>query len=84
MGGTTRRGLTLVHFSTQPEPFSSLKHTETTKRVPPKVSRQAEQWTSVSPCLAQHATGALLQHPPQRAGIKRRKLNLKATVESKL
>jgi len=49
---TARQGLTLVHVSAQPEPFLSLKSTETTGRVPQKYSCQAENWTSVSPCRA--------------------------------
>jgi len=32
-----RQGLPLVHFSTQPEPLLSLKHIETTRRIPQKV-----------------------------------------------
>ena len=45
-----RQGLTLVHFSAQPEPFLSLKSTEPTLNVTlKKCSRQAEKWTSVSP-----------------------------------
>jgi len=41
------QGLTLVHFSAQPEPFLSLKYTETTQRVPQKVltsSRKVDEF----------------------------------------
>jgi len=44
------QGLTLVHFSAQPEPFLSLKLYETTQCVREECSRQAEKWKSVSPC----------------------------------
>jgi len=47
------RGLTLVHFSAQPEPFLSLGYIEITRRVPQKVltsSRKVES-TSVSPLV---------------------------------
>ena len=44
------QGLTLVHFSAQPEPLLSPKLHETTRYFPRKCSRQAEKWTSVSPC----------------------------------
>ena len=55
-----RQGLTLVHFSAQPEPFLSLKSTETTSVSLKKCSRQAETWTSVSPwvqVVACHGAG---------------------------
>jgi len=46
-----RQGLSLVHFSAQPEPFLSLKLHETTQCVRKECSRPAEKWTSVSPCV---------------------------------
>ena len=46
----TSQGLTLVHFSAQPEPFLSLKYTNPTRRPSKRFSRQAEKLRSVSPC----------------------------------
>jgi hypothetical protein len=41
-----RQGLSLAHFSPQPEPFPSLTSPDIHHE---KCSRQAEKWTSVSP-----------------------------------
>jgi len=45
-----RQGLTLVHSSAQRELFLSLNSTEAPNVSLEKCSRQAEKWTSVSPC----------------------------------
>jgi len=52
IGLAVEAGLTLVHFSAQPEPFLSLMSTESAQLDNlsyQKCSRQAEKWTNVSP-----------------------------------
>ena len=44
------KGLPLVHFSTQPEPFLSLKPPNRLCISPRKCSHRADKWTSLSPC----------------------------------
>ena len=43
------QGLTLVHLSAQPEPFLSLKSTESTKRVPLKVLTSSQKVDACKP-----------------------------------
>jgi len=42
-GGLERQGLTLDHFSAQPEPFLSLKLHETTQRIPQNVLTSSQE-----------------------------------------
>jgi len=70
-----RQGLTLVHFSAQPELFWSLKSPNVSNK---KCSRQAEKWTIVSPWSEEEvktmraAAGA----PPEGAAVGRCRLTL--------
>jgi len=49
--GAFTQGLTLVHLSAQPKPFLSLNTLKSPEMSLKKCSLEAEQWTSVSPCL---------------------------------
>jgi hypothetical protein len=48
-----RHGLTLIHFSAQPEPFLSLNPSKVANK---RCVRLAEKWTSVSPCTPAKCT----------------------------
>jgi hypothetical protein len=48
-----RHGLTLIHFSAQPEPFLSLNPSKVANK---KCLRLSEKWTSVSPCTPAKCT----------------------------
>ena len=48
----SRRGLTLVHFSAQPEPFSVTEALELPSVFLKRCFRGAEKWTNLSPCFS--------------------------------
>ena len=54
-----RQGLTLIHFSAQPETFLSLKPPNMPYNSNNECSIQAEDWASVSPLAAAAAVGDL-------------------------
>ena len=45
-------GLTLVHFSLQPDPLLSMKSHDTTKRIPQKVLTLSQQVDELKPLVA--------------------------------